>query len=193
MIFKFLKKKEFHGDIEFAFKSGGSKFFMYKDVANMPPVRAFAVYDIVKEFEMKCDAKYLTEFKEAMEAVVNSDKNFTRTNVAKLVSNFGERINATIDTDMLYKLASVAFFYKNEDTTKYDYAIAAEKIKLWKKEDMNSFFLTIPLKHLIDFSEFSNFDFQTYSIALQELKETHQAFHLEMIFSEALIRGSAKP
>jgi hypothetical protein len=71
--------------------------------------------------------------------------------IAKLQGRFEERCNYIVSKDIIYKVASVAFVDKNEPLTRYDYKLNEKKIRNWKENAGDSFFLSMPVKKLIPF------------------------------------------
>ena len=48
--------------IEYAFTSGGTKYYRYEDIQNLPFERGLAALSIYNEVEMRCDRKFLKKY-----------------------------------------------------------------------------------------------------------------------------------
>ena len=190
-IFKRLfKAKSKYGKIKFAFEHNGVDYYCFDDINMMPAERALMVFTVYNELDMRCDRNFLIEFKKSLDASINGK--FLRTDIAQLSMYLGERLELTLETDLLLKLASVFYFDKFEDVTKYDFAYASEKIKSWKKGDINAFFLKKPIGELINLQASSKLDFRTYSELISQIKEVQDLFQSELQFRNNLTADNVK-
>jgi hypothetical protein len=63
-----------------------------------------------------------------------------------------ERVTMITDPDLIYKLASIVFFDKNESPYNYEHSYNLKKIEFWKKhKTMHDFFLSMPVQKLVPF------------------------------------------
>jgi hypothetical protein len=137
--------KEGH-EVELAFVLDGVQYFQFVNDTNMPYERAMAASDIYLEFENRVDKTYLKGLFASCLELMNKGKLIES---ASLILKAQERLNHITYVDGLYRLASVKYFDKNENVYKYDYEYNEKKIEKWKKHNIDSFFLKIPIKDLI--------------------------------------------
>jgi hypothetical protein len=91
-----------------------------------------------------------------------------------LNEQMGERLRLSLDVDLLYKLASIVFFDKNENPVLYDAEYCMKKIDFWKKhKGVADFFLQKPINELMPFLRNVDFDLDTYSQMNTELNQIH--------------------
>lgn len=152
--------------IEFAFESGGTKYYKHTVEANIPFKRALKVISIYNELDMKCTKGYLQKHTQAVKNLLAKPK-FTTSDlfeIAKLNNQLTERLEFIYDTDIVYKLASVVYFDANENPEDYDWTYCAKKIEKWKKDkSINDFFLSMPISELVPFLKDFNLNFDSYS------------------------------
>ena len=133
-------------EVELAFVIDGIQYFQFVNDTNMPYERAMAASDIYLEFENRVDKVYLKGLFASCLELMNKGKLIE---AASAILKAQERLTHITYVDGLYRLASVKFFDKNENVYKYDYEYNEKKIALWKKHNIDSFFLKIPIKDLI--------------------------------------------
>ena len=94
--------------------------------------------------------------------------------IYELNQQLRERLNLVLDVDLLYKLASVIFFDKNENPSLYEYDYNNRKIEFWKQHrGVADFFLQKPVSELIPFIRLSDLDLATYSELNGALDKIH--------------------
>lgn len=172
-IFKRKPKFSLQNDhiIKEAFTCGGVVYYQFDDIFNVPFERALTALDFYEELRMRTSRDLLLLHVTAVDEQLNKGK---LTEVAKLNQQLKERLEFIIEPDLLYKLASVVFFDKNESPYIYDYKYGQDKIKNWKKEsEMNAFFLQMPLIKLVPFLADCEIDFQAYSKMVEKLNRVH--------------------
>ena len=159
--------------IEYAFTSGGTKYYRYEDIQNLPFERGLAALSIYNEVEMRCDRKFLKKYTDVVADLLR-EKTIDIYKLNALNEMLQQRLSLTCDVDLMYKLASVVFFDKNENPLVYEQSYAEKKIERWKKDmSVNAFFLQMPLKELIPFSTSAEIDLDTYSKLNEEINELH--------------------
>jgi len=151
----------------------GVQYYQFEDINNMMTGRAFTAIDYYNELSMRCTREYLTEHCEAMESIL-SKESISVLDIAKLHQQLKERLTMIIDPDIVYKIASVVFFDKNEQPYAYDFKYNQKKIQEWKKLGTD-FFLHIPLNDLIPALDLSEADLVTYMNVAQNLNTKHLA------------------
>lgn len=170
--------------IKEAFTIKGRTFYQMDDVFNLPYERGTACIRIYGEFNMRVDREFLAQHVEAVENLLQfiPGKALDIAEVVKLNRQLKDRLNWIMDADLAYKLASVVYFDKNEDPTKYDSKYNQEKIAFWKKEaSAKEFFFMQPLQELIPFLKEFEPNFQSFLTVMDQLKNTYQESILQHI------------
>ena len=85
------------------------------------------------------------------------------TRAIEILSEIKLRLSLKLEPDILYRLASCVYFYKDEDLSNYDYDLGDKKIELFKKENVDNFFLNEPLSSLAPLRNISAEDIRDYS------------------------------
>lgn len=159
--------------IEYAFSSGGTKYYRFADIANLPYERGLMAVNIYNEVEMRCDRKFLIRYVEAMENVLHKQTIDIFT-INKLNEILKQRLQMPTHVDLLYKLASVVFFDDTENPAVYEPEYAEKKIAKWRKDQgVRDFFMQMPLRELIPSSENVDSDLDTFSAIQKELDMIH--------------------
>jgi hypothetical protein len=153
--------KEGH-EVEKIFESKGVDYYAFVNEQKIPAERAFYALDIYTELEQRSDATY---HEASYNAIVECLKKGDNIEAGAICKNSLARMKHITNIDLLYKLASVYYFDKNENCYSYDYEYAEKKIARWKKdEEIESFFLKTPLgKFLPSFSS-SSLTLETYTL-----------------------------
>lgn len=171
--------------IEFAFESGGVKYYRHTSEANIPYRRALKVISIYNELDMKCTRAYLTAHTKAIKNILAKTpfKSTDLFELMKLNNQLSERLEFIYDTDLVYKLASVVYFDEKENPEDYDWTYNQKKIDKWKKDkSINDFFLTMPIADLVPFLKDFNMNFDSYS----QIQMDQTAQHLASICTNLL-------
>lgn len=160
--------------IEYAFTSGGVKYYRFADISNLPYERGLTALQVYNEVEMRCSRKFLERFTEVLEQELTG-KTINIYNIHAMNEMLKQRLALSADVDLLYKLASVAFFDKTENPCVYEPAYAEKKIARWRKDQkVAAFFSQKPLKELMPFLANVGSDLDTYTPINQEINETHE-------------------
>lgn len=163
--------------IKEAFTVKGRTFYEMDDTFNLPYERGTTCLRYYTEFNMRVDREFLIKHIQAMkkELAFIPGKEIGIVNAVNLLKQLEDRVNWIIDTDLAYKLASVVYFDKNEDPTKYDTKYNLEKIAFWKKEmSAKDFFFMQPLQRLIPFLKDYEENFQVFLTVTDQLKTMYQ-------------------
>ena len=128
---------------------------------------------------MRCDRDFLIQYADTIDKLLHEQR-IDIFKIKQLNSILKQRLMLMTDTDLLYKLASVVFFDKTENPYVYEPAYAEKKIAKWRKDKgVHDFFMQTPMLELMPSLANVNTDLDTYSAALQEIKEIHsQALRL---------------
>jgi len=159
--------------IEFAFEVAGMKYYQFDDVFNLPYERGLMALAVYEEVRMRCSREYLSKHVDACRKILHDSKiDIYKLNA--LNEQMSDRLDLAIDTDLLYKLASVVYFDKNENPAVYEPEYCNKKIAFWRgNKDVNAFFLQKPLVELIPFLKDVDFDLNTYSEMVGATNKIH--------------------
>lgn len=163
--------------IKEAFTVKGRTFYEMDDTFNLPYERGTTCLRYYTEFNMRVDREFLIKHIQAMkkELAFIPGKEIGIVNAVNLLKQLEDRVNWIIDTDLAYKLASVVYFDKNEDPTKYDTKYNLEKIAFWKEAmGTKEFFFMQPLQRLIPFLKDYEENFQVFLTVTDQLKTMYQ-------------------
>lgn len=167
--------------IKEAFSCGGVTYYCFDDIYNQPYERALTALDFYEEFRMRTTYDFLKLHVQAFKDIMANPKTINVGEMALLNKQLEERLNWIVSPDLIYKLASVVFFDKNESPYVYDHKYGQEKIKHWKKHsEVNAFFLQTPIIKLHPFLKDCDIDFQAYSVVAKKMN----AAHLENIITK---------
>lgn len=159
--------------IEYAFTSGGRKYYCYEDITNLPLQRGRAALACFNEIEMRCSREFLVRFTEAMDEVLQSNRiDIYRINM--LNGLLKDRLSLTADLELCYRLAAIVYFDETENPAVYEPEYGAKKIERWRKDmKVSDFFMQKPLKELMPFLKNVVGDFDAFFLLNQELNKTH--------------------
>lgn len=159
--------------ITHAFTVAGVDYYQFDDIFNIPFERGLMALAIYEETRMNCNREYLEKHVEVMHDLLHSNK-VDIFKINQLNEQMKERLNISFNTSLLYKLASVVFFDKNENPSLYEPEYCDKKIEFWMKhKGMTDFFLQKPLLELIPFLQNVDFDLETYSEMIDKLDKIH--------------------
>lgn len=170
--------------VKTAFTIGGIEYYELDSIYNLPYERGKMATKAYNELRNKCDDEYL---KGHCMAIDNLKKGkgigyAEITKIFELNDRMKERVFNIIDTDIIYKVASVVFFDKNESPFEYDFDYAKKKIEHWKRhKSVNDFFLQEPMQRLIPFLKLPGVNFQTYSEAITAINKVDWEFLFSLL------------
>lgn len=168
------RKQQSKYRIEYAFTSGGRKYYQFADITNLPYERGLTALQVYNEVEMRCSVKFLRAFTKAMDELLHS-KEIDIYQINALNEMLKQRLSLSVDVETLYKLASVCFFDETENPYIYEQAYAEKKIERWRKDQkVAAFFSQKPLKELMPFLANVGFDLDTYTTINEEINQTHE-------------------
>jgi hypothetical protein len=169
--------------IKHAFEVGGVDYYEFDEVANLPFKRGLKFLSIYNELDMRCDRFYLLKHTEAIENILTGGKRVgfdEMMKIRELNMQLKERLEMVFQEDLVYKVASVVFFDKNENPNDWEWGYAMKKIEHWKQhKGVHDFFLQEPIQRLIPFLNGGALNFQIYS----EVSKQIDAKHLESVYS----------
>lgn len=167
------RKQEEKYRIEYAFTSGGTKYYRFAEITNLPYERGLQALYIYNQIEMRCSRDFLKKYTETVEKVLRG-KDIDIYSLNQLNEVLKQRLEMPCDVDLLYQLASVAFFDKTENPAVYEQAYAEKKIAKWRKDkEVVAFFTQQPLRELMPFLANVGVDLTTYSELNAQLNRIH--------------------
>jgi len=159
--------------IEYAFSVAGVDYYCFNDVFHTPYERGLLALPIYEETRMKCSREYLQKHVEAMRKLLHEPK-IDIFKINQLNEQMNERLSLALDVDLLYKLASVVYFDKNENPYVYEAEYCKKKIEHWKAhKGVADFFLQAPIQELMPFLKSQNFDLDAYFPLNEKLNRIH--------------------
>ncbi len=158
--------------VELAFTCNGVDYYQYSDFNNIPALRGLKTMVFYEEMRCKCTLEYLKLHVEAIDNILNQSK-INIFEIKKLNEQMKERTEMALDTELIYKLASVVFFDKNENTEDYDFSYNLKKIANWKNGNAAAFFLLKPVQELLPVLKSIEENLEMYSQVVEELNQQH--------------------
>lgn len=181
MVFgKLFKRTQFPDSkhiIKYAFTCGGIEYFQFEDVFNLPYKRALQSLVYYREISLNADVPFLKAHVQAIKNCLTPKAKgglIDLQSVFTLNEQLSQRLQLPPDTEILYKLASVVYFDKNEKPETYEFDYGAKKIEHWKKNrSVKDFFLQQPILELLPFLRESGENLQTFQEISQKIKTKH--------------------
>ena len=159
--------------IEYAFTCGGTKYYRFADIANLPYERGMVAMLAYSEMQMRCSRDFLVRYADTIDKLLHEQK-IDIFKIQQLNEILKQRLTLGAEIDLMYKLASVVFFDKTENPAVYEPAYAEKKIAKWRKDKgVHDFFTQMPLLELMGSSMNVNTDLDTYSQMLEEINKIH--------------------
>ena len=158
--------KDRHDQIEFAFTSGGVKYFRFSAEVNIPFQRAIAARDILTEELWQVSPAVLQSWNEALiQLVMNqrtpADKKLYEIGI--MANRLKEQLTMSFSLTRTIKLASVLYFDESENPLDYQFPYNQTKMKHWMAHnDIPGFFLNLPDSEFIPSLPELSKNFPTY-------------------------------
>ena len=160
--------------LEFAFKCGDVDYFEFVDKNNLPYERGLEALTFYQEMQNGVTNDYIKAYNAKMNQLLSDPKKINLNEIIKLQMRFEERCNYIVSKEIIYKVASVAFVDKNEPLTRYDFKANEKKIKNWKENAGDSFFLSMQIKKLIPFLQQSEHTSLMYLNVVEKIEKIQQ-------------------
>ena len=146
-----------------AFESGGIQYYMMKDIFNSFSGRALDAMAIYEKWSLRCSPEFMKSWMDGLENTINANP-IKITEVAEMINVMRERLSFALPTEqIIWELASVAFFDRNESPYRYDEAYAKDKISRWKEDiGLPDFFFQTPLRDLVSLPDLSEEGLKNY-------------------------------
>lgn len=159
--------------IEYAFTSGGRKYYCYSDINNLPYQRGRHALAVFNEIQMRCSREFLLQYTKTVKAVLHA-KEIDIFKLNELNSMLEDRLTLVADLELCYKLASIVYFDETERPEVFEPEYAEKKIARWKKDmDVESFFLQKPLTELMPYLKNAIGDFNGFFQLNEQLNLLH--------------------
>jgi hypothetical protein len=156
--------------IVYAFTCGGTKYYQYEEIANLPYERGLMAMQVYNELQMRCSRTFLVQYADAIDKLLHEPK-IDIFKINKMNELLKQTLTLATETDLMYKLASVVYFDKTENPAVYEPAYAEKKIAKWRKDKgVSDFFMQKPLRELIPSSMRAGIDLDKFSEMLAEVK-----------------------
>lgn len=151
-----------------AFESDGIQYYQMKDIFNSFAGRALDAMAIYEKWSMRTTPEFMTAWLQGLENTINANP-IKITEVAEMINIMRERINFALPTEsIIWELAAVAFFDRNESPYRYDPEYAKEKISRWKDDiGLPAFFFRTPLRDMVSLPDLSEDGLRTYLTAVE--------------------------
>lgn len=159
--------------IEYAFTCGGTKYYRFADITNLPYERGLMALQTYNEVDMRCSRQFLLHYADTIDQLLHQPQ-IDIFKINQLNQLLKQRLTLIADTDLLYRLAAVCFFDKTENPAVYEPDYAEKKIAKWRKDKgVHDFFTQMPLLELMPFLQSVDTDLDTYSAMCDELNKIH--------------------
>lgn len=159
--------------VELAFKVAGQEYFCFADPFNAPYERALTAIVFYREVSMNCDYSLLQKHTDAVNELLMSSR-IDVFKIKTLNDLLTQRIKLPKDPELIYKLASVVYFDKNESPEVYDFEYGKKKIAFWKQHaSLKDFFLQQPLIELIPYLKHADQNIENYSLIAEQFSKIH--------------------
>jgi hypothetical protein len=146
-------------------------YFELIEINDMPILRYAYAQAYFRELGNSITKELLLEYLNAIESIINKPQ-INLVGVIKLLTQLREHTELVFEPDAFYKLCSVIFFDESENPYTYSGKKGLEKMKLFKECENMAFFLSIPIKRYLPFTNMSENDLQDYLEKYQKVRET---------------------
>ena len=152
--------------IEYAFTSGGVKYFKFVSEVNVPFQRAVAARDIFTEELWQINPDYLRGWNNGLINLLMDKKKKDEKKlyeVGIMASRLKEQMEMSVSMIRQLKLATVVYFDEHENPLDYQYPYNKSKLSHWMEHnDVQGFFLNLPEYAFLPSSTEFSMNFQTY-------------------------------
>jgi len=160
----------------YVFTSNGIDYYELTSGYNAYYERYMAAQDRLNEIEQRCDGKYLDLFQDLIDEYTRKGD---LVNIAIINKNLRDLRSYVFNVNLLYNLAAVWYFDKNENPFTYDHEYCDKKISDWKKDkEALSFFLQAPIREYLPQLNISKEDLRAYIMGLSLRELSTLKYHL---------------
>lgn len=179
-----------------AFISNGVQYYELKNPLSLFTFRGLEAYAVHDEWNCRMTKSILSQFLSTMKNAMSGKEGKVDMNIVyEMVIRMEERMNWVIPTpELIYKMAAIIYFDKNETPYEYDEKYAREKIARWKKEGVSPFFLVRRMPGLIPFQAMSQDVLEAVTPALKTIEQMdnfHQS-RLASLLAKHLLKGGSR-
>lgn len=166
-------------EVKLAFVHKGVEYFQMVGGPDNYAQRYFALLDTMDAMGYRVDSEYLDRFQELIDYYVNKGD---LAQVAICNQHLKDRRKYLLNAELIYSLASVWFFDKNENVYEYNPSYAAEKINRWRgdAELMQNFYMT-PLAEFMPLNDSLRKNMQKYLLGANAEEKMILEGHLSRI------------
>lgn len=162
--------------IEFAFQSGKTKFFQFKQDTEIRTGRYMIIQNILQEVYLRIDRERLAQYIKRITSEIDGSRG--QINIGNALAYLGQLNTMTelaFEPDTVYRLASVIYFDETEDLRKWDRKYNEQKIVGWKENGTLDFFFNKPFRELIGLKDISLTDLKDYLEKVAALSEGYRS------------------
>jgi len=164
--------------IEEAFEVGLIKYYRFKSEFRLPTGRYKYHYKYLQQNALRIDPERLKlEIEDAKSWISGERKKIDITKCAKILEGVKTLASMPFDPELARKLAAVSFFTDDEDLSTYDEDYGERKIKFWKENNFNDFFLMMPVEECLNLKGISITSLEEYletaQMILKDLTDAH--------------------
>jgi hypothetical protein len=145
--------------VEIAFSINGVSYFRFKDTKDTPNLRWFFYNWFLEQYDLGVTYESASIFVDRALSLLDKGKIIDAGSVLKI---FKELINAKAKADLIYDLATVHYFTENEMLEEYLFSMNKEKKEIFKNSKDHGFFLTNPMKDIIEQLRSSPLDLEAF-------------------------------
>jgi len=167
-----------------AFVSGGIEYHEFTAGHQMYYERYMAAQDRLNEIEQRCTGSHLNVFQDLMDEYL---KKGDLVNASILNKNLRDLRGYVFNVNLLYNLAAVWYFSKDENPYTFDEETAEKKISEWKKDkEALAFFLQSRIRESLPQLNISRQDLKAYiqGLSLKELSTLKYHLSIQQKSSE---------
>lgn len=124
----------------------GRQYYRFKNVADMPQNRFVHYLDFRQESDMNISRDVILKYVEELKTANNSQD---ASRIGSLLFMLEDSLANCTPLEMLYNLASLVYFTKQEDLSCYDYDYNQDKIALFKAHTNKDFFFRTLLEQTL--------------------------------------------
>lgn len=128
---------------------GGRMLYEFKDLLDTPHNRYNNFDRFSLEFKMRLDLETSIDLDKKIKANIEKGTQKAILDIYQIADHRIRMAEMTLGLEHSYRLVSCAWFWEDEDLDDYDFEIGDEKIRLFKKEGLESFFLSKSMRKFL--------------------------------------------
>lgn len=164
--------------IEEAFEVGLIKYYRFKSEFRLPTGRYKYHYKYLQLNALRIDPERLKiEVDDAITWINGERKKIDIPKCAQILEGIKTLSSLPFDPELARKLAAVSFFTDDEDLSTFDEDYAEKKIKFWKDNNFNDFFLMMPVEEFLNLKGISITSLEEYLVTADQILKDLTAAH----------------